>query len=153
MVTYRMGQTAGLPIGGFLAHPERHWRRTFDTEFWRTYPFALPCFVGAGFTFFAVICGLLFIREVNSLVISSCNFLLIVHFHMYLQTLPSKVSKVTVHADEMTEERKKNPLPLTSVLTRDITALLFSNLVMCLANEMLFAVYPLFAFTPIESGM
>lgn len=67
MVSYRIGQTIGLPVGGFLAHPEKHWHQIFDSEFWHTYPFALPCFVGAGFAFFAVICGLLFVREVSPL--------------------------------------------------------------------------------------
>lgn len=37
-------------------------------------------------------------------------------------------------------------------MTKDIIALLLSNLVMCLSSETLFSVYPLFAFTPIQSG-
>lgn len=66
MVAYRTGQTLGLPIGGFLAHPERQWPRFFDNEFWQRYPYALPCFVGAGIAFFAVFCGMIFVKEVRS---------------------------------------------------------------------------------------
>lgn len=65
MVAYRTGQTIGLPIGGFLAHPERQWPRAFDNDFWRTYPYDLPCFVGAGTAFFAVFWGMIFVKEVR----------------------------------------------------------------------------------------
>lgn len=52
-----------------------------------------------------------------------------------------------------TPQPKKKKVSYRSVMTKDITALLLSNLAMCLASEALFTVYPLFAFTPIESGM
>lgn len=56
-------------------------------------------------------------------------------------------------SDEITTPQPKRPkVSYRSVMTKDITALLISNFAMCLASEALFTVYPLFAFTPIESG-
>ena len=41
---------------------------------------------------------------------------------------------------------------LLSVLTKDVVDLCISNFAMCLSSEVLFSLYPLFAFTPIQSG-
>ena len=62
---YRIGQVVGQPIGGFLAHPERHWPKTFAGKFWAKYPFSLPCFVGAGFAFSAVTYAAIVLKEVR----------------------------------------------------------------------------------------
>lgn len=59
-----MGQIVGQPIGGLLSHPERN-IPFFDTPFWNEYPFALPCFISAGFAVFALIFGALVIEEVR----------------------------------------------------------------------------------------
>jgi len=56
-------RSAGLPLGGWLAHPERHLGLT--GPFWLRYPFALPCFVGAAFALVASIGGQLFLAEVG----------------------------------------------------------------------------------------
>lgn len=64
-LTYRLGQIIGLPLGGFLAHPERHFPSIFSTPFWLYYPFLLPCLVGAGFAFLGVLLGLIFLKEVS----------------------------------------------------------------------------------------
>lgn len=62
-VAYRIGQIVGLPIGGFLAHPERHFP-LFQSQFWFDYPFALPCFAASAFAVCAVIIGYLALEEV-----------------------------------------------------------------------------------------
>lgn len=64
-ISFRTGQIIGLPLGGYLSHPERLNPVIFGGPFWAAYPFALPCFVGAGVTIIAVILGLVFIEEVN----------------------------------------------------------------------------------------
>lgn len=148
MIAHRVGQIVGLPIGGFLAHPDRSWPNRFGGEFWRTYPFALPCFVGAGFAFFAVLCGSVFVRETR-------------HHH---SPHPTFDSKLIVHTDDTGDivpevisvnscsSAKPNSMPLRGVLTKQVVSLLVSNLIMCTTSEALFTLFPLFAFTPIESG-
>ena len=47
----------GLPLGGLLVYPARNFP-PFHTDFWKKYPFALPCFVTGGFAIFSVAFGL-----------------------------------------------------------------------------------------------
>ncbi|CCO26959.1 hypothetical protein BN14_00992 [Rhizoctonia solani AG-1 IB] len=61
-MTYRLGQIAGLPLGGLLAHPEQRFS-WFRTAFWTEYPYLLPCLVGSAFAIFSVIPGFIFIEE------------------------------------------------------------------------------------------
>ena len=63
-LTYRIGQIVGLPIGGFLAHPERHLPSVFNTPFWLYYPYLLPCLAGGGFAMIGVF-GAFFLKEVS----------------------------------------------------------------------------------------
>jgi MFS family permease len=70
-LAYRVGQMVGLPIGGFLAHPERHFPSVFNTAFWLYYPFLLPCLAGAGFALLGATLGLIFLKEVSSCLIPS----------------------------------------------------------------------------------
>jgi hypothetical protein len=60
---------------------ERHFS-LFSGKFWRAYPFALPCFVGAGFAISAVIVGSIFLKEVRNLVIFSWNY-----FYFYIDVI------------------------------------------------------------------
>lgn len=64
-LAYRIGQIVGLPIGGFLAHPERHLPSVFNTPFWLYYPFLLPCLAGAAFAVIGVLLGLVCLTEVS----------------------------------------------------------------------------------------
>src|SRR5258708_8486848 len=59
-IRYRMGQIIGLPLGGYLAHPERQWPQLFSGSgawggFWKSYPFIFRCLVGAAFAFMRVL--------------------------------------------------------------------------------------------------
>lgn len=65
-ISYRLGQIVGLPLGGFLSHPERHAPFLFGGAFWRAYPFVLPCFVGAFFAGGAVLLGYIYLDEVSN---------------------------------------------------------------------------------------
>lgn len=63
-LTYRMGQIVGLPLGGLLAHPERHFPNIFNTPFWLHYPFLLPCLAGALGALIGLVLGMIFLNEV-----------------------------------------------------------------------------------------
>ncbi|KIM24918.1 hypothetical protein M408DRAFT_26703 [Serendipita vermifera MAFF 305830] len=146
-VAYRTGQVLGQPIGGALAHPERRFPELFGSAFWRKYPYALPCFVGAAYALVCAFIGQLVLKE----------------------TLQSK-KKADVHTptpnpDEHTlliptetsgpSTPMKKPVSspsISSVLTWPLASLLLSVVAMVLINEFICATYPLFAFTPIELG-
>lgn len=70
-VAYRVGQIIGLPIGGYLAHPEINFPRVFGEEgiigfggFWKRWPYVLPCVVGGTGTIAIVIVGYFVLEEV-----------------------------------------------------------------------------------------
>jgi MFS family permease len=136
-ISYRMGQIIGQPIGGFLSHPARNWE-FFRTRFWIDNPFSLPCFAAAAFTLVSVTLAYFFLDE----------------------TLPAKrrrklISKsygTVVPQNNESVEVKHNPPTMRSVLTPRIITLLVTSFGMAFENTAIIAIYPLFAFTPIESG-
>ncbi|KAH0585486.1 hypothetical protein H2248_008725 [Termitomyces sp. 'cryptogamus'] len=46
-VTWATGGTIGPLTGGFLSHPAEHFPEIFGNDFWRKYPYLLPCIVPA----------------------------------------------------------------------------------------------------------
>jgi len=146
-ISYRAGQVFGLPLGGYLAHPERHFS-IFNHPFWRQYPFALPCFVAAFAAAMSVLMGCFYLEETLRSKVkkpshsrqpsaNDCNF-------------PGSTQEERPQAVLGTVNTRK--APLKSVLSPPVISLLSSTTAMCLVSEMLFALYPLFAFTSIEAG-
>lgn len=78
-LSYRLGQIIGLPLGGFLSHPERHAPVLFGGPFWRAYPFVLPCLVGAAFASISVLLGCVYLEEVSQLEMTIATKIFIVN--------------------------------------------------------------------------
>ncbi|KAF8513927.1 MFS general substrate transporter [Hysterangium stoloniferum] len=131
-ISYRIGQVIGLPLGGLLAHPERHFP-LFRSKFWFDYPFSLPCFVASAFAICTVAVGYLTLEE--TLKPKRENR------HGYGSTFGESLN----HTSPDNSSFK-------SVLTPPIISLLLSNIAMCLACEISFSIFPLFSFTPVNSG-
>ncbi|KAJ1311352.1 hypothetical protein OPQ81_009845 [Rhizoctonia solani] len=152
-ISYRLGQIIGLPLGGLLAHPERRWR-VFQTPFWNEYPFILPCFVGAAFSLVSVLFGFFFVEETLPSKIKTRRKAKRSPYSSGSSTPPVPKSTTPLLSDENeleTNQPSKKPTWRT-VMTPSILSLVVNNACMCIASEMLFSVYPLFAFTPISSG-
>lgn len=64
-IAYRTGQALSFPMGGLLTHPARHISH-FDTEFWRTNPFLLPCIVASGIALISTFINAVLLPEVPS---------------------------------------------------------------------------------------
>jgi len=140
-ISYRTGQIMGLPLGGFLAHPERIFS-IFNTPFWNRYPFSLPCFVAAGIAVIGVILGFFYLPETLPAIRRNAS--------KKGADSRATVYQTIVLPDEPPAHSQKVTLP--SVWTPTVVSLLSNMTAMCLVSEMLFALYPLFAFTPILSG-
>ncbi|KAF8330847.1 major facilitator superfamily domain-containing protein [Cantharellus anzutake] len=201
-ISYRMGQIIGLPLGGSLAHPERHFPSIFEGpgvwgNFWRSYPFVLPCLVGAAFAFVSVVLGTLRLKEtLPSKSPKKLQDLEDSNDYSFEGT-PAGVRSFTPHppsptlseetlcspgdetdtvavsefqsdvggpdADSTTtrvpgtlKDEKQSSAPakprFLSVMTKEVMSLMISNMILCLVGEMMFGVYPIFAFTPVHSG-
>ena len=62
-------------------------------------------------------------------------------------------TEVQPQTDEERQQVFEEAPPVTELLkNKDVLTLVISNFAMCLISELLFNVYPLFAYTPIEFG-
>ncbi|KAH8114502.1 MFS general substrate transporter [Phellopilus nigrolimitatus] len=131
-IAYRIGQILGQPVGGLLSHPERNFP-LFGGSFWKAYPYAFPCLFSASFAALATIAGCFTLKE----------------------TKPKKIQKVEDYgaaSGDGIQMKSKKQSAWRAVLTPHVISVISSLSTMVIASEMLFALYPLFAFTPIESG-
>ncbi|EJC98142.1 MFS general substrate transporter [Fomitiporia mediterranea MF3/22] len=140
VIAYRMGQIIGQPMGGLLAHPERNFT-LFDTPFWRKYPFAFPCFIASTFAIVAVAYGYLVMEETLPSLRRKKR-----RSTYGSTTLPDTVGTITF------EHTKRARPSVWSVLTPQVVGALISCSCFAFSSELIFALYPLFAFTPISSG-
>ncbi|KIM24917.1 hypothetical protein M408DRAFT_26701 [Serendipita vermifera MAFF 305830] len=148
-IAYRTGQVLGQPVGGALAHSERRFPKLFDTEFWRKYPYALPCFVGAAYALVCAFVGQLVLKE---------TFRRKKARKADVRT-PSPNSDETAFllpaeplgSSTLVKKAESSP-SILSLLTWPLASLLVSVVAMVFITEIFFAIYPLFAFTPIELG-
>ncbi|KAI5122775.1 hypothetical protein M0805_000119 [Coniferiporia weirii] len=140
LIAYRMGQIVGQPMGGLLAHPEKNFS-LFDTPFWHEYPFALPCFVASAYAGLAVTFTYFMVKESSSVTKRRKAR------STYGATTPSVCDEV---ASVSPPERIRPSI--RSVLTPQVVSAFLNSSLLALNSEAIFAIYPLFAFTPITSG-
>ncbi|GJJ10066.1 hypothetical protein Clacol_004292 [Clathrus columnatus] len=123
-IAYRSGQILGLPLGGLLAHPNRNYS-LFQSTFWIENPFALPCFIAAGASTISVTLGYFILDETLK------------------HRDKSYVNSVTHVCDT---------IPVKEILTSQFAGLLLNIIIMSFVSEVLFALFPLFSFTPVSLG-
>lgn len=160
-LTYRLGQMFGLPLGGFLAHPERHFPAFFDTPFWLHYPFLLPCLVGAGFAILGVTLGAIFLQETAARKRRSPPASPRTKVARGLPVLGAATTEAENIENDLADSKQQSqdifddeeaPSIMELLRNSQVSALIVSNFGMCTTSELLFNVYPLFAYTPIASG-
>jgi hypothetical protein len=54
-------------IGGQLSKPATRIPILFDTPFWQDYPYALPCFIAAGFSLICAVVAFFCLEEVGGI--------------------------------------------------------------------------------------
>jgi MFS family permease len=136
-VAYRIGEVVGQSVGGTLAHPEANFPAIFGTRFWTEYPYALPCFVGATYSLLCATMGQLILKET-----------------LQHKRIKKESSFECAETTPLLEEAgmRSPSVSMTSVLTWPFTSFLLSRALFVLIGDIMFAGYPLFAFTPIPLG-
>jgi MFS family permease len=155
VMAYRIGQIIGQPVGGILAHPEVGFPKLFGGEFWRAYPYALPCFVGAGYAFVVAILGSIVLRETlpsRRVALEAPKRNEAGEMTPLLSSNTGETASAIVMAEGASSSPKSASPSIRSVLTYPLFSLLLSNVFMVLLTEIFFALYPLFAYTSIELG-
>ncbi|KIJ40986.1 hypothetical protein M422DRAFT_780622 [Sphaerobolus stellatus SS14] len=147
LLAFKFGQIIGLPLGGLLAHPERHFSM-FRNEFWNSYPFALPCFVTGGFAIFSVILGFIYLPE-------TAGRLRVDPTHTDIPE-PNEGASYSI-VTSLHNDTQVNPVT-SSISYKDILtngpilSIMLESFNIGLLSDGLIAIFPLFCFTPIGLG-
>ncbi|PFH48540.1 hypothetical protein AMATHDRAFT_5737 [Amanita thiersii Skay4041] len=121
-VTWSGGLTIGPMIGGTFARPHERFPRLFTGDFWKEYPYFLPCGIVTGFNIVAFLVALLFFKE----------------------TLPERSSDVPLNASK--------PIPIRQLFTYPVLISVSNYVVLAFLEIALLALIPLFMAMPIEIG-
>ncbi|KAI0058970.1 MFS general substrate transporter [Artomyces pyxidatus] len=152
-VTWAVGATIGPFIGGILSRPQDHFPEVFKNDFWKNYPYFLPCAGAAAYSTTVFILGTLVLKETVTKDTKPLR-----------SPTPSSDSADTAslvniaegaaleHEIPTTPPRHDKPLPLLQLLTRPVVLSISNYAVLALVEIALSALLPLFYSTPIELG-
>ncbi|KAJ1311927.1 hypothetical protein OPQ81_010387 [Rhizoctonia solani] len=129
-IVWSTGSTLGPFIGGTLSHPAKLLPGVFDTPFWNTYPYFLPCLVAAIYSGCVFIIGALFLKETHAVhAEQNCNG-------------TTEYGTAPVHPP-----RRRRSVPIRSVLTKraciaiaNYASLAFTDITYCGLLPVVFAV-------------
>ncbi|KAF8902998.1 major facilitator superfamily domain-containing protein [Mucidula mucida] len=139
------GAIIGPIIGGALARPADQFPSLFgNSQFLKDYPYFLPCAIPATFTVVAWTITFLFLEET---VKQPKSFRSLVTEH-----ISAKSQTTTITSDVSDNDGAEKPLPLRSLLIRQVI-IAGGNYAMLSLLEITFrAIQPVFMSTPIELG-
>ncbi|KAK7037742.1 hypothetical protein VNI00_010703 [Paramarasmius palmivorus] len=132
-VVWSVGATVGPLLGGTFARPHERFPDAFKSQFWKDYPYFMPCLLTGSFVFVSFIVTLLFFEESAPL-------------KTRRQRSPSEASEVTLNPKE------DIPLPLRSLLTWPVIISVSNYVALAFLNIAFNALLPLFLHTPIPLG-
>ncbi|KAF8875926.1 major facilitator superfamily domain-containing protein [Infundibulicybe gibba] len=128
-VVWAVGATLGPLVGGTFARPHERFPRVFGGQFWRDYPYFLPCLVTSSFVCVSFVITLLFLKEA-------------------LFTGIGGVASV----DGSPVRSRNKPLPLRDLLVRPVIISTSNYMALAFLDIMLNALLPLFFAMPIHIG-
>ncbi|PFH51081.1 hypothetical protein AMATHDRAFT_191973 [Amanita thiersii Skay4041] len=126
---WSIGSTAGPLMGGSLARPHERFPAVFSGDFWKEYPYFLPCAVSAGCVFVSFMIALLFFKE----------------------TLPKR-SRRRNSSDSIAPSQAGQPLPLCQLFVFPVVVSVSNYVSLAFLEIMLFSLVPLFMTMPPEIG-
>ncbi|KAF8875931.1 major facilitator superfamily transporter [Infundibulicybe gibba] len=138
-IVWAVGATLGPLIGGTFARPRERFPQIFGGQFWREYPYFLPCLVISSFVCASFIISLLFLKE----------------------TVPKRIrdhrrspvaSGDATPVDALPVHSRNEPLPVRDLLTRPVIISISNYMVLAFLEIMLDALLPLFFAMPIRIG-
>ncbi|EIW79418.1 MFS general substrate transporter [Coniophora puteana RWD-64-598 SS2] len=132
-IVWCVGATLGPFVGGVLVKPADRWPHVFSNQFWREYPYFLPCLAASVFTVFAILVIALFLKE----------------------TLPSKKSKKPALSEASEDPRPATedaPLPMRALFVPSILIPVGNYGLLAFTEIAYLALQPLFYSTPTELG-
>ncbi|EAU85270.2 major facilitator superfamily transporter [Coprinopsis cinerea okayama7 len=138
-VAWGVGASVGPLIGGSFARPSDQFPTLFTDQFWKDYPYFLPCLVSALFVAICVIITIFWFKECNP--VKSQNE----------KRLGSSASSESSSVAS-TASQEGEVLPLRKLLTFPVVISILNYVVLAFLNISVSALLPLFFHMPIEMG-
>ncbi|KAM6504174.1 Major facilitator superfamily domain containing protein [Amanita muscaria] len=129
-VGWSVGATIAPLIGGSLSHPHERFPIVFTSAFWREFPYFLPCFTVAAFTFVCILLMLLLFNETSP--------------RHHKQRISVPFSGTPTSDDK--------PLPLHKLLTYPVVLSVCNYFCISLMDIAFMSLVPLFMSTPVDLG-
>lgn len=151
-VVWSVGATIGPFIGGQLSRPADRFPLLFSADFWKMYPYFLPCVVSAIFPISAFILVLVFLKETT---LQSNNTR-----HRDESSCATSISETATIASSHLEEQitvgeldnEAPPPSIRSILTRRVFLAVLNYALLSFLDIAFLAVQPLFYATSIPLG-
>ncbi|KAJ3565405.1 hypothetical protein NP233_g7653 [Leucocoprinus birnbaumii] len=132
-VAWAAGAAVGPLIGGSLSNPQKRFPTIFTSDFWKEYPYFLPCLVAAGGVFVATTVTFLFFEET-------------LPKHKQNSSMSSETSLADPH------HHKPAPPPLRQILIWPVIISVANYASIAFLDLTMNALLPLFFAMPIEYG-
>ncbi|KAJ3571158.1 hypothetical protein NP233_g3935 [Leucocoprinus birnbaumii] len=131
-VVWATGATLGPLLGGSLSNPHKRFPTLFKNEFWKEYPYFLPCLTTSLFILVAIVVTFMFFKE----------------------TVPKRKRVASVSSEiTLTEDIDRDaPLPLRRILVWPVIISVVNYVTLAFLNIMLNALLPLFFAMSVEIG-
>ncbi|KAF5379817.1 hypothetical protein D9615_005697 [Tricholomella constricta] len=133
-VVWAAGVTLGPLMGGSLSKPAERFPNVFGGNFWKEYPYFLPCIATSSFVFIAFTITLLFFKETVP----------------KRRKIDTSLSESSSLSDELSPQDK--PVPLRQLLVYPVIISVSNYMSLAFLNISLNALLPLFLAMPLEIG-
>lgn len=146
---FAVGLVIGPALGGFLSRPADQFPSTFGRiQFFRDYPYFLPCFVAGFLNLCAVIIGALFLKEVSFAHTDRGRTLI-----SNTQTLPARaLAKGSDDPSAPSKPKAPPPSVLSLLKSRQILTSMVAFGLLAMHNSAWSVLVPLFAYTRVSDG-
>ncbi|KAF5366580.1 hypothetical protein D9758_008930 [Tetrapyrgos nigripes] len=139
-VVWAFGGTIGPLLGGTFAKPAEKWPQVFTSQFWKDYPYFLPCLLPSIYVFFGLLLTIFVFRE--SLTWKSRSTI----------SRPSSSSTASSLSATPNSDKEDKPLPLRSLFIYPVMISISNYVALAFLHAAFSALFPLFMSMPLEIG-
>ncbi|KAI0058969.1 MFS general substrate transporter [Artomyces pyxidatus] len=151
-VNAAVGSTIGPFIGGILSRPQDHFPQVFGNDFWKDYPYFLPCAGVAMYSTTVLILAAFVLKETVTKPTHSQSPSCDTDGTSSLVRVAEGAALEHGMAASAPPKHDNKLLPLLQLLTRPVVVSISNYAVLALLEIALYALLPLFYSTPIELG-
>ncbi|THU83159.1 MFS general substrate transporter [Dendrothele bispora CBS 962.96] len=140
-VVWSIGATLGPLMGGTFAKPAERWPKVFGSQFWKDYPYFLPCLLPSFYVLFGLLLTAVVFKETLK------------------RKRPSSISRTRSSSTTdssfsctLNNETEDKPLPLRNLFIYPVVISISNYVVLAFLNIAFNALLPLFMSMPLKIG-